>query len=472
MENKIFSIIDVETTGGGLSGNRLTEICIAKMKNGKIFDKYTTLVNPEKFIPAYITALTGISNDTVANAPFFYEVAEKIQEFTQDTIFVAHNVHFDYNVIRNEFLQLGLEFNRKKLCTVRLSRKLIPNLKSYSLGKICDAINIPIENRHRAEGDTDATVILFQRLLSLDPEFEVFEKFLNPKSKEASLPPHLNSKQVLDLPDSAGIYLFKNKDHKIIYVGKAKNIKKRVLQHIYSKKTNEYLLCQETFYIEHETTGNELTALLLESDLIKKHYPKFNKAQKRPQTSYHIIHYKNRRNIIQLAITKAKATEDSLSTFYNRSLATEKLEYICEAFNLCPRYCTLQSNVEVCTHYYKVNNCEGICNSTEAVDDYNKKALEAIDFLENDRQSYIIYGIGRKQEERSVILVKEGRYKGFGFVDTAEIFSDIEQIETYIERKHHTYHTNQIIRGYLKKNPLENIVYYGAETIPAFSEIN
>lgn len=341
---------------------------------------------------------------------------------------------------------------------------------SYSLGKICDSINIPIENRHRAEGDTDATVILFQRLLSLDENFEVFEKFLNPRSKEASLPPHLNSEQILTLPDSAGIYHFKNREHKIIYVGKAKNIKKRILQHIYSKKTSEYLLCQETFFIEYEKTGNELTALLLESDLIKKHYPKFNKAQKRPQSSYQIIHYKNRRNIIQLAITKTKVADDSLSTFYNRPLATEKLEQICETFNLCPRFCTLQSNVEVCSHYYKINNCEGICESTETVEDYNKKVLAANEFLENDRQSFIIYGTGRKKEEQSVVLVKEGRYRGFGFVDKSEGFSSIDEIESFIERKHHTYHTNQIIRSYLKKNPLKNIVYFDAEKAAGFSQ--
>ncbi|RFN58793.1 exonuclease domain-containing protein [Marixanthomonas ophiurae] len=464
MENKKFSIVDVETTGGGMRGNRITEICVVILQNGEILDKYTTLINPEKIIPHHITALTGISNETVEGAPLFYEVAEEIQKITENTIFVAHNVHFDYNVIRNEFRRLGMEFDRKKLCTVRLSRKLIPHLLSYSLGRICSSINIPIENRHRAEGDTDATVILFQRLMSLDENYEVFNQFLNPRSKEASLPPHLNSKQILDLPNSAGIYLFKNKGQKVIYVGKAKNIKKRVLSHIYNKKNKGYLMCQESFFIEHEETGNELTALLLESELIKKYYPKFNRAQKRPQSSYKIISYKNQRNIIQLAITKTKATDDSLMTFYNRTLARERLEYICETYNLCPRYCGLQSNVEVCSHY-KINNCEGICDGTEEIEDYNKKVGAAIEHLNDDKPTYIIYGNGRNSDEKSIVLIKEGRYRGFGFVDESEGFSNVEEIENFLSPMHHTYHTSQIIRSYLKKNPYKNVVQFEKEVL-------
>jgi len=191
MHSQLFAIIDVETTGGGISGNRITEICIALLKDGEVVDKFTTLVNPERNIPSHITALTGIDNQMVENAPRFLEVAEKIDEFTKDAIFVAHNVSFDYNVIRGEFRLLGQHYNRKKLCTVRLSRKLIPGLLSYSLGRLCSTINIAHLNRHRAEGDVDATTILFQRLLSWDENFEIINFFLNPRSKQATLPPHI-----------------------------------------------------------------------------------------------------------------------------------------------------------------------------------------------------------------------------------------------------------------------------------------
>lgn len=459
MHSQLFAIIDVETTGGGIAGNRITEICIAILKDGEVVDKYTTLVNPERDIPYHITALTGIDNEMVANAPRFFEVAEKIEEFTKDAIFVAHNVSFDYNVIRGEFRLLGQHYNRKKLCTVRLSRKLIPGLLSYSLGRLCSTINIQHLNRHRAEGDVDATTILFQRLLSLDENFETFNSFLNPRSKQATLPPHIPAEQINELPEEAGIYLFKNQKHQVIYAGKAKNIKKRVLSHFYDKKTKEYHLGQETHFIDYELTGNELLALLVESEHIRKHYPKFNRAQKWPATTYQIISYINQRGIIQLALAKTKALHDSVSTFYNRTEATEKLEEICEFFKLCPRFCTLQSNSEKCSHY-RIKNCEGICDGSENVEDYNLKVQAAIQSLEENKSSFAIQGKGRTQDEIAFALVTDGQYKGFGFFDRSEAICNIEDYEPFLKMQPASYHTHAIIRSHLKKNGERNVIYF------------
>jgi len=462
MESKLFTVIDVETTGGGIKGNRLTEICIVKLKGDKVIDKYTTLINPEKHIPVQITALTGIDNEMVENAPKFHEVAKEIEDFMRDAIFVAHNVNFDYNVLRNEFKQLGFDFNRKKLCTVRLSRKLIPGLLSYSLGRLCDSINIPLTNRHRAEGDTDATVILFQRLLSLDTEELVFNSFLHAHSKQATLPPHLSVEQFHELPESPGVYLFKDKQHKVIYAGKAINIKKRVLSHFYDKITKEYQLGQETYYIDHETTGNEVMALLLEAEYIKKHYPKFNRAQKNPGTTYQIISYINQRGIIQLGIGKTKRIQDSIGTFYNRALATEKLEQLCETFKLCPRYCTLQSSMEKCSHY-KLKNCEGICDGSEAVTDYNLKVTEAINSLGEEKPTYVIREKGRHFEEEAFILVKDGRYQGYGYLDVEVQIASVEDYEPFLKLQESTFHTHKILNSYLRKNGENNVIYFKNE---------
>ncbi|HAV53370.1 exonuclease domain-containing protein [Aequorivita vladivostokensis] len=459
MQSQLFAIIDVETTGGGIAGNRITEICIALLKDGEVVDKYTTLVNPERDIPQHITALTGIDNDMVADAPRFFEVAETIEEFTKDAVFVAHNVSFDYNVIRGEFRLLGQHYNRKKLCTVRLSRKLIPGHLSYSLGRLCNTINIPHFNRHRAEGDVDATVILFQRLLSLDEDFSTINSFLNPRSKQATLPPHIPAEQINELPEEAGIYLFKNQKHQVIYAGKAKNIKKRVLSHFYDKKTKEYQLGQETHFIDYELTGNELLALLVESEHIRKHYPKFNRAQKWPATTYQIISYVNQRGIIQLALGKTKAIQDSVSTFYNRAEAVEKLEEICETFNLCPRFCTLQSTSEKCSHY-RIKNCEGVCEGSEKVADYNLKVQAAIRSLEENKPSFAIQGKGRTKGEIAFALVAEGQYKGFGFFDRSEAICNIEDYEPFLKLQPASYHTHAIIRSHLKKHGERNVVYF------------
>ena len=139
----MYTVIDIETTGNGAKGQKITEISIFVFDGKKVLDEYTTLVNPEQNIPAFITNLTGITNAMVRNAPKFYEVAEKIAEITKDTIFVAHNVNFDYNIIQDEFKSLGFPFVRKKLCTVRLTRKIVPGLNSYSLGNICISEQIP-----------------------------------------------------------------------------------------------------------------------------------------------------------------------------------------------------------------------------------------------------------------------------------------------------------------------------------------
>ncbi len=459
MEDQLFAVVDVETTGGGMAGNRLTEICVVLLRGSEIIAKYSTLINPEIHIPAYITALTGIDKKLVADAPKFHEVAQNIEALTRGAIFVAHNVNFDYNVLRQEFKELGFEFTRKKLCTVRLSRKLIPGLTSYSLGRLCDSINIPLINRHRAEGDTDSTVILFQRLLCLDTGWEVIRSFLHAHSKEATLPPHISSEQIRDLPESPGIYLFKDKQHKVIYAGKAINIRKRVLSHFYDKMTKEYQLGQETYFIDHETTGNELMALLLEAEHIRRYYPKYNRAQKRPGVVYQIISYINQLGIIQLALGTTKMTTDSVGTFYSRIAAIEKLEQLCELFKLCPRYCTLQSNIEVCSHY-RIRNCEGICEGSELIQDYNIKVQEAMASLSGETQSYVIREKGRHFREEAFVLIKEGRYQGFGFIELDVQITAVEDYEPFLKLQEATYHTNKIISNYLRKQGKPKMLFF------------
>ncbi len=458
MQSQLYTVIDVETTGKGILGNRITEICIVLLKGNTVLDKFTSLVNPEQNIPPFITGLTGIDNDMVRDAPKFHEIAERIVEITTDAVFVAHNVNFDYNVIREEFKHLGYTFTRKKLCTVRLSRKLVPGLFSYSLGRLCSSLNIPLVDRHRAEGDTDATVILFQRILTLDPEFIVINSFLNARSKEATLPPHLSVDIINALPEETGIYLFKNQKGEVIYAGKAKNIKQRVISHFYDKKNKEYALGQDTYTIDYEVTGNELVALLLEADKIQKHYPKFNRAQKKTVAPYRIIQYTNRKGILQLAIDRSKKTDHSLEVFYKRSDAVEQLERLCFDYELCPRYCGLQSTTERCSHY-RIKNCKGVCYDQESVALYNIRVNKALASLNKQKETYLIKEKGRTIDEHSFIMIQNGIYRGFGYVDQSEQVSRIDDFETFLTLQKHTYHTTKIIKSYLRKHGENNIIY-------------
>ena len=292
----MYSVVDIETTGNGFKGQKITEISIFIFDGEKIIDEFTSLVNPEQKIPHFITNLTGITEAMVRTAPKFYEIAKKVAEITKDTIFVAHNVNFDYNIIRDEFKSLGFDFKLKKLCTVRLSRKIIPGLASYSLGNICSAEGIKISARHRAKGDAEATVEMFRRLLKRDDAFTI-NSFLNVKSREATLPPLLDKQVVDTLPERHGVYYFKNQQKEVIYVGKANNIKQRVISHFYDKKKKERKMCLEIADISYTETGNELIALLHESSEIKHLYPKFNRAQRKAGEAVGLFSYEEQKGI-------------------------------------------------------------------------------------------------------------------------------------------------------------------------------
>ncbi|NND88015.1 MAG: GIY-YIG nuclease family protein, partial [Flavobacteriaceae bacterium] len=367
-----FTVIDVETTGGVRNG-RMTEICIMTVKGGEVVDTYQSLINPEENIPNNIVALTGITNEMVTDAPKFHEIAHIIEEKTRDAIFVAHNVNFDFGFLKKEFGLLGFKFSRKKLCTVRLSRKLIPGLRSYSLGRLCRDVGISLVGAHRAEADTRATTELFLKLLQLDEasSYETFLHFLHKSSRQGTLPPHLVTEDFEKLPETPGVYLFKDKKGKVLYVGKAKNIKSRVLSHIYGKAQKTLALCNATHHLDFEETGNELSALLLEAEYIRKFYPMYNRAQKRPVHTYQIISYTNQRGVLQLALGKTKNATNSVLTLYNKIAGIEALIALCEKFQLCPKYCALQITNEPCSHY-KIKDCLGVCSGTEEVSVYNE----------------------------------------------------------------------------------------------------
>ncbi|WP_040281577.1 exonuclease domain-containing protein [Psychroserpens damuponensis] len=424
----IYTIIDVETTG---RGNRITEISVFKYDGNCVIDEFTTLVNPQSDIPFHITALTGIDNEMVSNAPVFEDVAQHILDITEDSIFVAHNVNFDYNVIGGEFKRLGIDFRRKKLCTVRLSRKLLPGHKSYSLGKLCKALSIDLVGRHRARGDAEATVVLFELLLKQPNASEAFSDFLNKNSRESTLPPNLSKETFETLPNSPGIYYFKDKKGTIIYIGKAKDIKKRVLSHFYSKTKKSLDMVRETRDIDFELSGSELIALLMEDAAIKQNFPIYNKVAKRTIQSYSIFSYEDRNGIIHLAMNKGRLTPNPLVTFFNVRDVRLYMEKICSQFNLCPKYCHLQESVWECSHY-NITNCKGICRNEESISDYNERVIEAIKAISEGKKDIILKEKGRAANEEAFIWIKNNVYLGYGFIDKQEQITHEEDLQHYL----------------------------------------
>ena len=443
----MYAVVDIETTGG----DKITEISVLVFDGEKIVDEFTSLVNPECTIPYYITTLTGINDAMVANAPKFHQIAKKILEITEETIFVAHNVNFDYNIIQKEFKALGASFQRKKLCTIRLSRKIIPGYTSYSLGKLCHFLEIPISNRHRAKGDAEATVILLKMLLEKDTN-NTIASFLKPKSKEATLPPLLPKEVFETLPKTAGIYYFRNSENAVIYVGKANNIRQRVLSHLYDKSKKEVNMCLEIANITFTETGSELLALLLESSEIKRIYPKFNRAQRRTSESIALFTYQDRNGITHIATNKIKLVTNPITKFYNATEARVFVEKMCKEFELCPKYCHLQSNVSNCFHY-QIKQCKGICKNEEAVETYNKRVQKAIESVQYKTESFVIHEKGRNNQEKAFVLVLNGMYKGFGYLNkTQEIATAncyMDEITSLKDNKD----VKRILNWYLKHNP-------------------
>lgn len=447
----MFSVVDIETTGNGYKGQKITEISIFTFDGKHIVGEFTSLVNPEQNIPAFITNLTGIDNAMVRNAPKFYEIAKKVAELTQDTVFVAHNVNFDYNIIQAEFKSLGFDFKRKKLCTVRLSRKIIPGLNSYSLGAICSSEKIPINGRHRAKGDAEATTELFRRLIERDYEF-IINSFLNPRSRQATLPPLLEKKIVDNLPETFGVYYFKNATKEVIYVGKANNIKQRVISHFYDKKKKELNMCLETADITFTETGSELLALLLESSEIKHIYPKYNRAQRKAGEAVGLFSYEDQKGIMHLAYNRLKLVPNPITKYYTVAECRNHLEYLCKEFELCPKYCHLQTNVSSCFHY-QIKECKGICCNEETVETYNVRVQEAIKSVGIGAKNLVIKETGRSENEIGFALILDGIYKGFGYVETyqSEQLINPEDYQFFVNPQKDNRDIQRILGGYVRK---------------------
>ncbi len=454
----LYSIIDIETTGNGIKGNRITEIAIFKIQGNAVVDEYTTLVDPECEISYFITGLTGIDNQMVRGAPKLRDIAQRIMDITADTIFVAHNVNFDYQVIKAQFQELGLDFTRKKLCTVRLSRKLVPGLHSYSLGKLCSSLQIPLLNRHRARGDAHATVLLFHKLMGIDGAGAAIKEFLNSRSQEATLPPGLSKLNFDALPSTPGIYYFKNDKREIIYIGKANNIKKRVLGHFYDRSNKETFLCRETAHVDFELSGNELLALLMESAAIKRHYPAYNVSQKNNVQPYGIFTYEDRLGIIHIAYNKLRAVPNALAKFATLSECRAFMEDLCESFDLCPKYCHLQEKVPVCSHY-KINGCKGICRGSEPVAHYNGRVQNAMAHVISKNKNVLIRENGRNADEDAYICIRDGIYIGYGFLQKDTLVGSAEDLTAFLVPQKDTLDTQRILKSYLAKQR-ENVVSF------------
>ena len=465
----MYAIIDIETTGGQPSQDRITEIAIFIHDGHQVVDQYNTLINPERPIPYFITQLTGITDAMVQDAPKFHEVAREIVKFTEDKIFVAHNVRFDYSFLKKEFADLGYTYQRKTLCTVRLSRSLMPGLPSYSLGKLCKSINIDLKMRHRAIGDAEATAVLFDRLLKINqkditPTEETqkeSKKVLSNAVKTSLLPPAITKEQVNALPDAAGVYYFYDSDGQIIYVGKSINIRKRIIQHFnIDYKSNKSIEFKNRIAdITYELTGSELVALLYESDQIKKIKPQYNRQQRRSVFSSGIYLYVDENGYKRLTFDKVNSARIPLISLENHFKSKNFLFHKVEKYNLCQKLSGLYKTTGACFDY-QVHQCKGACLGLEAPEEYNARVDAAIESFSFEHENFVLIGKGREAGERSVVCIENGHYLGFGFIDETFSAKSLQDFKEAIKFYHDNKDVQQIIRGYLRTKHQDKLLIF------------
>ncbi len=457
----MFAILDIETTGGSPKTEKITEIAIFFHDGKKVVGEWSTLINPEKSIPYFITGLTGITNEMVADAPKFYELAKELVERTENYTIVGHNVNFDYSFIKSEFKRLGFSYDRKTLCTVKLSRRTFPGHKSYSLGKICKDMGIEIRDRHRAAGDALATVKLFELIRDNQNGDGDLTLISEPTGRYKNLNENLTVEDIESLPEECGTYYFFDEKQQLLYIGKSKNIRHRVLSHLGNATSKRALEMKQRIHtISYELTGSELIALLKESREIKDQKPMYNRAQKRSLFYWGLYTSKDEFGYITFSLCKiSENPDDPVTCFNNKKEARETLTKMVEKNWLCQKLSGLYQTDGACFHH-SIRQCNGACVQGESVSVYNKRANALLDSLKLDRGNVLIIDSGRDLQERSLVRIEKGMYMGYGFINVNDSYVGIEQMLDCIQPALDNRDIRQILKTWLKKNQVEKMLYY------------
>ena len=443
----LYAVVDIETTGSYAAANGITEIAIVIHDGTKVLNFYESLVNPHVPIPYFIERLTGINNSMVANAPSFEEIAGQVHELLQDKIFVAHNVNFDYSFVKHHLDSAGYELNNKKLCTVRLARKVLPGLNGYSLGKLTQQLGIHHGARHRAGGDALATADLLAMIVAKD-EHGAIPAMLKIKTGEQYLPPHLQIENMEQLPNATGIYYFYNAEGKVIYVGKAKNIRKRVKSHFSNNKINRQKqdFLRETRRISYKQCATELMAHILESTEIRRLWPVHNRSQRGYLPLFGLFTYEDRQGYKRFAIEKNRQAEKPVYTFNTVAEGRSRLRELISEFHLCNRLC----NISV--------DCD--CESHAAPDVYNEQADAAIAWMRKHLPTFALVDKGIDDNEQSCILIREGNFVGMGYVtENIRRADNLDALQNLLEPLQDNDFIRNLVFRYATANPEKCIAF-------------
>ena len=426
----------------------ITEIAIYRFDGREVTDRFISLINPEKKIDDFVVRLTGISNKMVRQAPKFYEVAKRIVEITEGCILVAHNAAFDYRILCLEFRRLGFDYQRRTICTVEMSQRLLPNEPSYSLGKLCRSLGIPLSDRHRANGDAMATVHLFKLLLDKDTEKIALSEFV--KQNLSTLPIQLLS--LLDgLPNQLGVYYLYDKAGKLLLLSKSKNIYKRVNEHFTSSGKRDLFLRNHVGKVMYELTGTLLIASLKEAEELQMQ-ASLRKYKRKKSYPFALVCHKNKKGYHCFSVVPRAGAKEPLAIFESQEEGLNMLFEMTERYGLCTKLNGFSQAHTYC-YNHSIGKCAGACMGDEAVEDYNRRVEEALAHYTLVGRTFAIMDKGRTVHEKSVIFIEEGRLRGYAFIALNYQLSR-SILEKHLTPLTHNSEKVHLIEHYLRTHPL------------------
>ena len=380
-----FTFVDLETTGGNPAFHRITEIGIVRVVAGEVVEEWSSLVNPQCEIPAYIQSVTGISNEMVAAAPVFGELAATVLEKLRGAIFVAHNARFDYSFLRSEFLKCDMHFSAQVLCTVKLSRRLFPEHARHNLDAVMQRHGLTCEARHRALGDALVLRDLWFKLKREIPAEALEAATLQAILGVPKLPAHLPPQLADELPDGPGAYRFFGEDGTLLYVGRSHSLRSRVLTQLAAERptSRDRKLADVVRRVEWVATAGDLGALLLEAEWIRTRKPTFNRhphratdaATLRPATDL-----SGRVNIARFDELQSADLKQCFGVFHSEKDARKALSEIAQAQHLCLKVLGLESSEGSC-FALQMGKCRGACVGKEALILHNMRTQLALSAL-------------------------------------------------------------------------------------------
>lgn len=444
-----FAILDIETSGGKPKESRIIEIAIIVHDGEKVIETYETLINPEKKIDWFVQKLTGIKDKDVVDSPIFSEVADKILSILNGRIFVAHNISFDYPIVRNEFNRLGIDIRLPHMCTIEASRVLLPGLESYGLKNLTKHLEIDLDNHHRAMDDTLATARIFEHLFTLEENH--FEEFVKQDINPSYLHKKLDLQFYDDIPNKIGVYRFFNDKKELIYVGKSTHLKHSVESHlkdVSSKKGKE--MQGQIARIEYDLVGSALVSHLKEIETLNQSQPKYNGYKKNKDFPFGLYNFKDENGYLNFEITKI-TSDKPLFTFSTKKEGVKWLTKWQQEFDLCQKLCQLQEAESACEDIV-TNECAGACIGLENSEFYNIKAIALINKLSFDKKSFILLDKGKTKNDYSFVFVSKGECIGYGNILKFLIKKDPKNFKKHLIKLENNINYKSIITLHISKN--------------------